>query len=229
MTRRQTRHSAALVTVAALGALAGASAPAQAAVPVNIWGPTSGYWGGTEITVGEGSAWCTTGFAIQNAGGKFMVTAGHCANEGPRVRQVNANGATGGTIGTLVGINNGFGNDFAAYANGGVRGFQNAGGYQQKVTGWVSPAGAAGGRACYNGSTTGYTCGTIAGVFGDRFCLAGAPNAAEGGDSGSAVYTEPANGEVRIIGIINTADSCGTGVNRILDAYGATLVTECSL
>ena len=216
----------ALATAAALGTLAGT---AQAATPINTQGGTSGLWGGTEIFIGDWGT-CTTGFAIQNGGGKFMVTAGHCANAGTRVRAVRAGGVIQGELGQLIGVNNGgTGNDFAAYGNGAVRGFQNASGFQMKVTGWVAPAGAQGGRACYNGATTGYTCGVIAGVFGDRFCLAGAPNPAIAGDSGSAVYTEPSNGEVRIIGIINDAASCGTSVTRILDAYQASLVTECSL
>lgn len=233
MHRRDIVRTTGLVTIAALGGMTGT---AQAGLLNGTTGANSGRWGGTKIFVGTNTrvAPCTAGFAASNGGGKFMVTAGHCSQPGTSVfAALGGDTTSNSAIGTLVGINvNPFGGDpdFAAYYNGGVKGYQNAAGYQLKVTGVMDAVTAlnSGKTACYTGGTTGYNCGRITAAYGDTVCIGGPGVAVDYGDSGSAIWVDEGGGNVQIVGLVDRKDNCGTTATKIMSAYGATPILGCS-
>jgi hypothetical protein len=187
---------------------------------------------------------CTSGFAMTNAFGRFMTTAGHCfPGDGAPVLGSNGdNGPVAARVGTVVGWqgSNGRG-DFAAWYNPNVDGYLN--GANRKVKG----AGSArvGETVCHRGATTAReVCGTVTTVgyrvggegvldkWGVRrtmdgsFCYS-APTAE--GDSGSGVYVPSAAGEAVARGILwgGTTDSkCATDIQRVLSTYSATIVVK---
>lgn len=187
---------------------------------------------------------CTSGFAMANAFGRFMTTAGHCfpGDGAPVLGSSGDSGPAAARVGTSVGWqgSNGLG-DFAAWYNSNVEGYLN--GANRKVKGAGSAR--AGETVCLRGASTAReVCGTVTtvgyrvggeGVLDDwgvrramdgSFCFA-APTAE--GDSGSGVYVPSAAGEAVARGIFwgGTTDSkCATDIQRVLSAYSASIVVK---
>ena len=90
---------------------------------------------------------------------------------------------------------------------------------------------------CFSGYTSGVdVCGRIDGAstwFGRRvICARGRGQFSDHGDSGGPVYTRPAGGTVRAVGIVSRSsiggslrDMCYTPIQTILESFGAELAT----
>lgn len=192
------------------------------------------FWGGSGVTASVGVPWCSMGFAVQDAaGGRHMVTAGHCFADGTAV--VTENGGvpmgsvsgrslpsmdmelvSGSAYGSAIfveGVDSSVGNAVVA-AGDPVVGFN---------------------AYCHSGRTTGENCGhtvnsvtaqvcTSSGCKSPVISFTGGVSPA-GGDSGSPFYAKDGV-NVHIRGIIIAGDGVTTYAepySRIASRFGVTV------
>jgi hypothetical protein len=199
----------------------------------------NGTWGGERIWTS--TAGCTTGFAMQNAGGKFMTSAAHCfTGNGQVVRGSHGdNGPSAAQIGTVVGFQptGSVPGDFAAWYNGGVDAMIN--GTNRKVKGSENPV-LFEQNVCFRGaSSAAERCAGVSDVnltvkadgrTFKAFCIdfGSNPNA-KSGDSGSAVYKASAANQARARGILTGrigTKACSTPIGTVTSTYSASVLVK---
>ncbi len=188
-----------------------------------------------------GSGRCSVGFNARSAAGvRYVVTAGHCTNDGGSWSGV------GGTLGPTAG------SSFPTNDYGVIRVTSSAAtstplvdrytsGVDVTVIGAVKTP--VGGSVCRSGSTTGWRCGTVQAYnqtvnYGGGQVVSGLTRTsacAQPGDSGGAFVSNPGatGGRVHAQGVTSGGSgSCSTGgttffqpVSEALSAYGLTLYT----
>ncbi|MEJ3743626.1 hypothetical protein WEI85_10085 [Actinomycetes bacterium KLBMP 9797] len=188
------------------------------------------FWGGAGVR--SGSSICTTGYALENAGGtRFLTTAGHCFPEGATVLTESLNNTVGVVSNRLSFVELIGGQSYAGRVyTGGV-----ASSTSLPV---VGAGGAVVGFAdyCHSGRTTGEQCGHTANSTTAQICTASgciAPVIAfsggimpAGGDAGSPFYAKNAT-SIWIRGhlIASTpTTSYAARWQEVQAAYGATIV-----
>jgi hypothetical protein len=198
----------------------------------------NGTWAGERIwTTGTG---CTTGFAMSNAGGRFMTSAAHCfTGNGQTVLGSHSDsGPAAGAIGTVVGFQ-GTGSvpgDFAAWYNGGADAVIN--GANRIVKGAENPVWFEQG-VCFRGASSGSErCAGVsdvnllissAGRTFRAFCIDHGGPPAIAGDSGSAVYRASAANEARARGIVSGTTgtkTCSTPIGTVTSTYAAGVLVK---
>lgn len=164
------------------------------------------FWGGAGLSA-EGFL-CSAGYAVQNsAGARFMVTAGHCFNNGAAVRTESGANAFGTVSNRHLPTVTGEPLDFELIGGSSYAGRIYTGG----VTSTTSiPVVSAGGAVvgfdnyCHSGRTTGDNCGHTANSINAQVCTqtgCKSPviaftggNMIQGGDSGGTFYAQDSRG-----------------------------------
>lgn len=198
------------------------------------------YWGGAGVTASVGSAWCSTGFTVQNsAGTRFQVTAGHCFNNGQNTYTELGGSWMGSVSGN--GINDWWNRqDMELIGGSSYWGYIYTGGVDSSTGIAVVGAGdPVVGYAdyCHSGRTTGENCGhTVNSVTAQVCTQTGCKspviaytggNMIQGGDSGSPFYVK--SGSSAWARGINIASGGGTGYaekwSRIAGRFGVSITT----
>lgn len=183
------------------------------------------------LAIFTGGARCTSAFMTYSGGYYYMLTAGHCAEIG-YWWDVSTYSYGYQNVGGVAGY------EFSWYGDSAVVYVDNPGWWQPR--GWVmyeypiygSQADYVGGYVCKQGSTTGYTCGTVTEVdatvyYPDR-TLSGmtwSTACVDSGDSGSGVfYNNYAHG------ILSGGPYSGCGmihepIGRALSTWGVSLLS----
>ena len=195
------------------------------------------YWGGAGVTASVGTAWCSTGFTVQNgAGTRFQVTAGHCFSNGTNVYTENGGRWMGSVSGNGISV----GQDMELIGGSSYWGYIYTGGVDS-TTGVpvVAAADPVVGYAdyCHSGRTTGANCGhkvnsvtaqvcTQTGCKSPVIAFTGGVQSAPG-DSGSPFYVR-GSGNVHARGIIlagNGTTSYAEKWSRIASRFGVSITT----
>lgn len=164
------------------------------------------YWGGGGIT--SNGKVCSAGYTVRNAAGtRFMVTAGHCFNNGAGVRTESLNNYYGSVSNRHLPTVSGDPKDMELIGNRSYAGRIYTGG----VTSTSSLRVVAAGEAyvgytnyCHSGRTTGENCGHTATSITATVCTQSGckypviaftgGNMIQGGDSGSPFYAKNSYG-----------------------------------
>ncbi len=183
------------------------------------------------LAIFTGGARCTSAFTAYSGGSYYMMTAGHCAEIG-YWWDVSTYSYGYQNVGGVAGY------EFSWYGDSAIVSVGDPGWWQPR--GWVlhetpiygSEADYVGGYVCKQGSTTGYTCGTVTEVdatvsYPDR-TLSGMTwsTACDGpGDSGSGVFAGN-----YAHGILSGGPFSGCGmihepIGRALSAWGVSLLS----
>ena len=196
------------------------------------------YWGGAGVTASVGSAWCSTGFTVQNgAGTRFQVTAGHCFSNG-----TNTYTELGGRwMGSVSGNGISVGQDMELIGGSSYWGYIYTGGTNSStglpVVGAGDPV-VGYSDYCHSGRTTGENCGhrvnsvtaqvcTQTGCKSPVIAFTGGVQSA-GGDSGSPFYVKSST-SVWARGIIiagNGTTSYAEKWSRIASRFGVSITTS---
>lgn len=196
------------------------------------------FYGGGGITNGAGI--CSSGYAVRNSGGTYMMTAGHCFANGTNVRTESNARYYGTVFARRLPTVTGHAFDAELMYNQPYAGRVFTGGITSTSSIRVVSAGAAAvgyANYCHSGRTTGEQCGHRATSTTAQVCTATgckSPVIAytggviqQGGDSGGAFYAKDASG-AWIRGHV-IAGSSTTGYIQpwtvVANNYGVSIVT----
>ncbi len=176
------------------------------------------YWGGAGITA-EGFI-CSAGYAVQNSvGTRFMVTAGHCFNNGATVLTESGANTFGTVSNRRLPTVTGDASDMELVGGQSYAGRVYTGGVFSTTSGPVVAAGTAFvgyTNYCHSGRTTGENCGHTANSITAQVCTQSgckSPVIAftggtmiQGGDSGGTFYAKDGSGGIWIRGNVIASD-----------------------
>lgn len=200
------------------------------------------YWGGGGITQTAGVAWCSAGYAVQNAAGtRFSVTAGHCFANGINVLTESGANRYGVVSNRRLPTVSGHAQDMELVGGRSYSGRIFTGGVTSTSSARVVAAGTAYvgfTDYCHSGRTTGEHCGHTATSITGQVCTStgckspvivftGGTQPA-GGDSGSPFYVKDSSGGAWIRGNVIAGNGVTSYAERYIDvaaAYGVSIVT----
>jgi len=176
------------------------------------------YWGGAGITA-EGFI-CSAGYTVQNSvGTRFMVTAGHCFNNGASVLTESGANWFGTVSNRRLPTVTGDASDMELVGGSSYAGRVYTGGVFSTTSGPVVAAGTAYvgyTDYCHSGRTTGENCGHTANSINAQVCTQSgckSPVIAftggtmiQGGDSGGTFYAKDGSGGIWIRGNVIASD-----------------------